>query len=169
MLELGAGHFIVIRVAEHHPAALKVLAAVRSDVIDEILESQARAKAAAHADGLLAQLQSGTSVETLAHAEDYEWQVELGARRDNRNMPAATLARAFELQVGSNPSVYDYVQTPEGDVEVFEVFRVNAGNVEKMNEQRRSQLGLGMADQTARAVDGAFQKTLTDNAEVVRS
>ncbi len=169
VLELEEGLFLVVRVAQHYPAALKPLAQVRSDVIDAILDSQARDNASQHADGLLVRLSEGASIEELALAGNYEWQVELGARRDNRNVPRATLARAFEIATNANGSVFDYVQTPEGDVEVFEIFRVTAGSVDKIDERRKTQIGLGLADQSARALDNAFQQTLVKRAEVVRS
>ena len=138
-------------------------------MIDAILESQARNKASDHAEALLVRLSAGASIEELALAENYEWQVELGARRDNRNVPRATLARVFELAVESDGSVFDFVQVPEGDVEVFEIFRVVPGNIEKIKEPQKNQIGAGLADQSARALDNALQRTLINRAEVVRS
>ncbi len=169
VIELDDGHFVVFRVARHKPAEALPLEVVRDDVVSAILESQARDKAVAYADELLAKLAAGSSVEELALAEGYDWQVELSARRDSLNLPQATREAAFGLLAPTQGSSFDYAQTANGDVEVFEIFRVTAGTPDTLNEQDRQRIGNTLADQSARVLDGAFQRTLAESAEVVRS
>ncbi len=169
VIELNEDHFVVVRVARHYPAEILPLDSVREQVVSEILESQARDKAAAYAGSLLAELEQGKSIEEIALAGGYDWQVELGATRDNRSVPSSTLQRIFQLEVPTDGSSFDYVQTFDGDIEVFELFRVSSGNIEKISEARVQSLEQSMATQTERSLDDAYQTTLGSRAEVVRS
>ncbi len=169
VFELADDHFLVLRVAEHHPVRQLSLEQVRDDVVGEILESQAREEALAHTESLLARLREGASLEELALANDHEWREELGAARDSQDLPPATLERAFALQPPTDGPVFDYVQTDGGDVELFEISRVTSGDVEALDERRRERMELAAADSLAVATYGAFQKTLAEGAEVARN
>ena len=169
VLELNDGHFVVLRVVAHQPSETPPLTLVRERVVNEIVEDKARDEAVVHAEGLLKQLLAGAGIEALALAEGYQWQVELGATRDNQQLPRVILESAFKLQAPAQGSVYDYVQTVEGDIELFEIFRVKKGNIENISNQKKIQLRRKLADEWSRTLTGIYYQSLADSARVVRS
>ncbi|MCY4425812.1 MAG: SurA N-terminal domain-containing protein [Halieaceae bacterium] len=169
VLELNDGHFVVLRIVAHRPSETPPLAQVRDRVANEIIEDKARNEAVVHAEDLLKQLLAGASIEALALAEGYQWQVELGATRDNQQLPRGILESAFKLQTPAEGSVYDYVQTVEGDVELFEIFRVKPGNIESISNQKKIQLRQKMAEEWSRTLTAIHYQNLADSARVVRS
>ena len=169
VLELNDGHFVVLRVVAHQPSETPPLTLVRERVVNEIVEDKARDEAVVHAEDLLKQLLAGASIEALALAESYRWQVELGATRDNQQLPRVILESAFKLQAPAQGSVYDYVQTVEGDIELFEIFRVKKGNIENISNQKKIQLRRKLADEWSRTLTGIYYQSLADSARVVRS
>ena len=169
VLELNDGHFVVLRSVAHQPSETPPLAHVRDRVVNEIIEDKARDEAVVHAGDLLKQLLAGASIEALALAEGYQWQVELGATRDNQQLPRVILESAFKLQAPAEGSVYDYVQTVEGDVELFEIFRVKQGNIENISNQKKIQLRRKMAEEWSRTLTAIHYQNLADSARVVRS
>ncbi len=167
VLELDPTHYVVLRVVNHHPARTPPLAQVRYRIVDEVREHRARSNAVAHAEQLLEQLLAGSTIEELALAENFEWQVALGATRDNRQLPPAILEYVFKLQV---PGVaFDYVQSDQGDVVLFEIFDVTKGNRKEISSRREMEIKAQLVDGWARLLTGAHDKTLADNAEVTSS
>ena len=169
VLELNDGHFVALRVVAHQPSETPPLAQVRDRVVNEIVEDRARGEVVVHAEDLLKQLLAGASIETLALAEDYQWQVELGATRDNQQLPRVILESAFKLQAPAQGAVYDYVQTVEGDIELFEIFRVGKGNIENISDQKKIESRRKLADEWSRTLTGIYYQSLADSARVVRS
>ena len=170
VIELDAGHYVVLRVAEHRPPSVKPLLEVRGEVLAAMTEELSRQRIVEQADALLSRLQTGASIEELALENGFTWQVELAAKRDNRNVPASMLARAFTLPVPEGAaSTFDYVQTSDGDIEMFELVRVTAGNSNALAPERHRQLSGRMLQEGSSAADTHYQKALTEQADIVRS
>jgi peptidyl-prolyl cis-trans isomerase D len=170
VIEVDSGRYVVLRVKEHKPASIKPLAMVREQIIAAITEEQARERIIEQADSILAQLHSGASVEALALEGNFQWQVELGARRDNRNVPPTMLARAFALAApAAGDSTFDYVRSGDGDVEVFELVRVMPVDPNTLDAERKRRLSARMLQENSSAVDNQYQRALVASAEVVRS
>jgi peptidyl-prolyl cis-trans isomerase D len=169
VIELSDGHFVVLRVTEYREPKAQPMAAVRSQVIAAVEQEQARELISARADELLAEARGGASIESLAQASGYEWQVELAARRDSRTVPSSLLRRAFQLAAPApGTSSHDYVVSPEGDVQLFQLVRVTPGQPGNMNKVRRDSLQQGLAGEYMRAVDTQFQQTLRESADVAK-
>ena len=167
VLELDPTHYVVLRVVNHHPPRTPPLAQVRYRIVDEVREHRARSNVIAHAGQLLEQLLAGASIEELALAENFEWQVALGATRDDGQLPPAILEYVFKLQA---PGVaFDYVQNDQGDVVLFEIFDVTKGNIKNISRKRETEIKAQLVDGWSRLLTGAHDKTLADSAEVTSS
>ena len=170
VLELDAEHFVVLRVARHVTPVVKPLADVRGDIersmADEIARTQIREQAAA----MLQRLSAGASIEELALESDYQWQVELGAKRGNRALSTVVIERAFHLPVPPDGgSSFEFVQNAEGDVEVFELVRVTPADSSRLTEQQRLQLQTRLSEEFGRRTDNYYRQELRSHATVFKS
>jgi peptidyl-prolyl cis-trans isomerase D len=170
VIELDAGHFVVLRVLTHAPSAPIPLEDVREDVEQALAAELARTEIREQADELLRRLRAGSSIEELALEGDYLWQVELAARRSNQGLPPSLLRRLFQLPAPADKSsFYDYVQNSEGDIELFELVRVTAGEASRLAESQRKRLQRKISEEYGQRADAYFQQELRSRADVVRS
>ena len=167
VVELADSHFVVLRVHSHHEPEVKPLETVRAEIVAQISEQQAREAITREAERALAALRSGTGVEQFAVDNSYQWQVEIGAGRNNGMLPPQVLRRAFELPApDSGSTIADYVMTPEGDVMVLELVRVTRGDLESMPMDQREGLRAQVGSEYGSLVDTEFQQGLREEADI---
>jgi len=167
VVELGSSQFVVLRVRKHSPAQVKALDIVRAEIIQSITESTALAAVSVESERALQALHSGAGVEAFANENSYEWQVELAATRGNTLVPPAVLQRAFELPVpAAGQSAFEFVLTPQGDAQVFELVRVTTGDYSVMAEREKQGLDQQLSGEFAGLVDVEFQNALRNRAEI---
>jgi peptidyl-prolyl cis-trans isomerase D len=170
VIEIDPEHFVVLRKNTHSLPAVEPLESVRDRVVASIIQESASQAIREKASSLLAELRNGASIEDVALANQYQWQVELGAKRDNRDVPPTLLRRAFQLPAPTEGErALEYVQNNEGDIELFELVRVIPGDVSKLNAARREALGSRMMNELARRADELYQQELQAHAEIERS
>ena len=167
VVELSESHFVVLRVHSHHEPEIKPLETVRSEIVRQISEETARNAVTLEAERALVELRGGVGVEQFASDNGYQWQVEIGAGRNNTMLPQPVLRRAFELPAPeSGASLADYVMTPAGDIMVFELARVTIGEFESMPEEQREALKNQVGVEYGSMVDTEFQQGLRDEADI---
>jgi peptidyl-prolyl cis-trans isomerase D len=121
----------------------------------------------AAADAALAALNGGSSIESFANDNKYEWQVELAAYRASSVVPRTILQRAFELPTpGPGESVFEYVMSPEGDVQVLELARVTPGALTALAPAQRTELREQVKSEFARMGNTEFQRGVRNRAEI---
>ncbi len=167
VVELADNRFVVLRVNRHNPAQVKPLDTVRSDIVLRITERVALAAVSAAAEEALRALHNGQSVEDIANTNGYEWQVELAADRRNTVVPATILRRAFELPApGEGGSAFEYVVTPTGDAQVFELVRVTPGDFSDLAETEKLRLNQQIGGEFGNLIDVEFQNGLRKRADI---
>jgi peptidyl-prolyl cis-trans isomerase D len=166
VLEVAEGRHVVVRVRRHYPPQVRPLEEVREQIVARLTELEARRAAEAEARAVIERLRQGESVEAAANALGYDWQVELGARRDNANVPPTVLSRAFTLPapVGEE-SVYDTV-TSASDVHVVELFAVVAGDAGSLAAAEQQRLRQQLITQNGQLLDTEFQQALRERADI---
>lgn len=167
VIELGQDHYVVLRLAEHKLPELLPLDDVREQILTELKEQSARDAIVAKAEELLQALRGGASIEDLALNNEYQWQVELGARRDNSSVPPDLLGRAFELPEPGAEGIFEFVQNADGDIELFQLVRVLEADPETLAAARRDSIRQGLLSQVSQAVDTQYQEELRNRADVV--
>lgn len=165
VIEIERDRFVVLRVAEHRLPEAVPLEAVAAEIFDELAEEQARAAIRIQADEFLVALREGASIENLALEYDFEWQVELGARRDSPVLPQSLLQRAFQLP-DSAEGTFEYVQNTDGDIEMFELVRVIPYAAGSLAESRQDMIERSLLNQTGRNIDAQFQEQLRSSADI---
>ncbi len=167
VIELSGNQFVVLRVRTHSPTKVKALALVRDEIVQGITDRAAQAAVSAEALRALSVLRGGAGVEFFANQNAYDWQVELAASRRNSMVPHTILQRAFELPVPTQgQSVFEYVLTPEGDAQVFELVRVTEGDYTIMAEQEKQGLDRQVSGEFSGLIDLEFQNALRERADI---
>ncbi|MCX2981363.1 peptidylprolyl isomerase [Halieaceae bacterium IMCC14734] len=170
VIELADSRFLVLRVVEHKLPTLKSLESVRETVEALATEAAALDAASAASEQVIARLQSGDSIDGLAQELGYEWQVELAVKRDSRTLSPELLRKAFTTKAPSEgQSRFDFVATAAGDIEIFELARVSAGQLQALVPVRRERLMNQVLQDKSRTIDGSYQRSLRAEADIVKS
>lgn len=167
VIELPGDTYVAMSVRKHSEPELKPLTSVRSQIISSISQGVARRAMIEAADAALAALNGGSTIESFANENKYEWQVELAAYRGSAIVPRTILQRAFELPSPSpGESVFEYVLSPEGDVQVLELARVTPGSLTALAPAQRAELRQQVKSEFARMANTEFQRGVRDRAEI---
>ena len=166
VVEISSEHFVALRVRQRNEAQTQPLAQVRDGIAQALTEAAARDNAAAAAEAAVLAVRGGQSVEAYALANDYEWQVELAANRRNAMLPRPVLQRVFQLPAPAEGTRVDYVATASGDMLVFELSRVSAGDFAALPEREQSLLRGQLAAESGSLVQQEFQQGLYQRADI---
>lgn len=167
VIELSAERFLVLHVDSYRPPQRRPLDEVRATVAARIAEERARERARAEGEALLSALAGGRPLDALANAGAYDWQVELGARRGENDLPAPLRRRVFSLAApGQDGAVRDLVQAPSGDVYVLELIRVRAGAAERLAAAEREALRRAIAGDYGAAIVDSYEERLRADADI---
>jgi len=166
ILELSGNRFVVVRVAEKRLPELLPFEEV-ADTIRMELEVGARTAARlALVESVKARRDSGERLEEIAGTDDYEWRVELGARRAGSLLPPEVATLAFSMSLSAEGSI-DSVELVNGDLAVVELARIQAGNLENLSASER----VAMADQLTQLQGQLslleYRSALRANADIV--
>lgn len=167
VMELPGDTYVAISVSSHKEPELKPLESVRSVILASISRDAARRAIIEAAEAAIATLNEGSSLENFANDNGYDWQVELAAYRGSTVVPRNVLQRAFELP-GPTPgdSVFEYVLSPEGDVQVLELARITAGELKALLPAQKTELQEQVKAEFARMANNEFQRGVRERAEI---
>ncbi|MEH6590315.1 MAG: SurA N-terminal domain-containing protein [Halioglobus sp.] len=167
VIELAKDTYIALRVRTHNEVEAKPLDDVRETIEIMLADAQARAAAQLAAEQALVALTEGATVEGLAKAQGYEWQVELAASRGSSMVPYPVLQRAFELPAPTDgESEFEYVASAAGDVLILELARVTAGALSELPPAQEAQLEQQVTAEYGGMVNNEYQRGLRDKADI---
>ena len=166
ILELSGNRFVVVRVAEKRPAEIlpfsKVANSIRGD-----LETNARVAAElALLESLRSRRADGERLEEIATAEDYEWRVELGARRIGSLLPAEVVTVAFAMQEGAGATL-ESTTLVNGDLAIVELAGVEQGQLENLSSGEQTAMAEQLTQLQGQLSMLEYRTALRDNAEIV--
>lgn len=166
ILELSGNRFVVVRVAEKRPAEIlpftKVANTIRGD-----LEANARVAAElALLESLRSRRAGGERLEEIATAEDYEWRVELGARRMGSLLPAEVVAVAFAMQEGAEATL-ESTKLVNGDLAIVELAGVEQGQLENLSSSEQTAMAEQLTQLQGQLSMLEYRTALRDNADIV--
>lgn len=168
VVELDDTHFVVARVRTVHPAEVKALNVVKGDVTAALKLERGKALVAQKARQALTAMADGETLEAVADKNGQQWQVQMGVMRNNIDVPAATLARAFTLPapMQDDVPVSDFVVTENGDVQVLQLIKVSEGQLLQGNKAVSDQVSQAIASDRERLLNTEFQNGLRDRADI---
>ncbi|HKK23092.1 MAG TPA: SurA N-terminal domain-containing protein [Pseudohaliea sp.] len=167
VIELEPSRFVVLHVDAHQLPERQPLERVSDQIAARIAEERSRAAVQGEGERLLTALEEGEKLDALANADDYEWQVELGAMRSANALPGPVGRRAFTLPppTGEQP-VRELVQAPSGDVYLVELTRATPGELETLPQDRRDRLRRSIAGEYGSILISAFEAGLRAEADI---
>lgn len=142
LIQLGDGDAVVIHVDKHVPAAPQPLAqvsqAIRQKILDERIDTQARQTA----DGLVAKLRSGQSMEAIAAAQGAKLQSVDDAVRVQPELPAAIRNEVFLMPhpAAGKPQYAVVAADAAGSYALIALDKVQDGDLSKVTAAQRQAL-----------------------------
>ncbi|MCF2863009.1 peptidylprolyl isomerase [Pseudoalteromonas sp. Cnat2-41] len=164
VLDLGNEHVIVVRIADHKPAATKPLAEVSEQIKQTLIAEKATAKAKEQGEELFVQLQSGTSLNAIAQQAGVEMQSEDALNRRSFSVAPALVEQVFKLAHPQDEPVVDMVELNNGNIALVALKSVNTPSETEVNAQVKQNLTMQMANKNYQS----FIEALEAQAEVVR-
>ncbi|MDC1210642.1 SurA N-terminal domain-containing protein [Porticoccaceae bacterium] len=166
VLELGDDRYVVLKLNKAIPARQKALAEVESTVIATLTNELARDNLATQGRQLEAQVDSGKQVESVAKAEDLDWQVVLDAKRSTGGLNDEIKRFVFQLPATATADLVESFYTRSGDFVLVVLTDVEAGASSNLSpEQTASLSNAGVSSSGGRELQ-AVQASLLNNADI---
>lgn len=168
VLDLGDDRYVVIKLQEFFPARQKELAEVKTAVSDTLVAELAQQQLAVQGAELLAKVEAGESIESVAKSAGLDWQVGQAVKRATRSVNDEVKAAVFQLPVPNEKPINQGFYSRNGDYILASLTAVTPGDVSKMSaEQKASLIYTVQSVNSSREVE-AYQKSLLADAEVVQ-
>ena len=168
VLELGDDRYVVVKLNNAIPARQKVLAEVKGTVIATLSNELARADLAARGAELLANVDSGDQIETVAKAENLDWQVVLDAKRSTGGINDEVKRFVFQLPATATEDLIESFYTRSGDFVVVALTDVESGDSSKLSREQKASLSYAGVSSTGGRELQAVQTSLLDSADIER-
>jgi len=165
-VDLGENHIVMLRIKEHFPEALKPLSEVRDEVIASVERDKAMKAAAERAEGLLAQLEAGVDILTLAEDEAVELIEMDETLRTTPAVPADLRAQVFLMPAPEGDSPRLGVVALDNGYAVVQLTAVVDGEVSEDDLIRQENYRRRIANSTANSEALGFLRMLREQSEV---
>ncbi len=166
-IELGQNHIAVLRVIDHKPAQTRPLAEVRDQVMTDLRQQKAAARAEQSGKAILAQLEAGKTSAELETAVELEWSSAEGVKRDDVSVNRAVLRNAFRLgQPENGRPVVAGAALGSGDYALIMVTAAHEGETTAADEDSRQNLDLELKRARGRSEWRGFLQNARDSASV---
>ena len=166
-IELGQNHIVVLRVIDHKPAQTRPLAEAREQVLADLRQKKAAAKAEQSGQAILAGLKAGQPDSALETALEVEWSEAEGVKRDDVLVSRAILRHAFRLGKPENGQpVMTGAALGSGDYALVVVTAAQEGEAAPADEDLRQDLDLELKRARGGAEWRGFLQNARDNANV---
>ena len=111
---LGEDRLVLVKMTEHHKAAVKPLADVQAEIVELLREERGIAAAKAAADGALKKLEAGASIEDVAREMGEATEPARFISRGDPSIPAALRTAVFEAPRPADKPVVKLATLDEG-------------------------------------------------------
>ena len=166
-IELGQNHIVVLRVIDHKPAQTRPLTEAREQVLTDLRQKKAAAKAEQSGQAILAGLKAGQPDSALETALEVEWSEAEGVKRDDVLVSRAILRHAFRLGKPENGQpVMTGAALGSGDYALVVVTAAQEGEAAPADEDLRQDLDLELKRARGGAEWRGFLQNARDNANV---
>jgi len=137
-VDLGENHIVLLRLKEHLPEALMPLEQVRERVVESVLRQRALDAASATAQELLAALQAGEDMQSLAEARQLELVEAEAATRSSAELDATLRDQVFLMESPAEGGSVTQVVELENGYAVVQLDRVTDGTLGEDDALRKA-------------------------------
>ncbi len=166
ILEIGNGRALVLRVTEHRERAARPLEEVREEVQLALTTERKNQLLGERGAELIEQVAAGASVEDIAKASDYPWQVSLDTKRIGGNVNGEIRDYAFTLDAPRGAPTVDGFVNSEGDFVVVSLTAVEAGKYSELDAQQSKGIARSSRLAGAERELSALRQMLVDAADI---
>lgn len=166
VLELGNDRYMVIKLNKSIPARQKELAEVRDTVTRTLKATIAQQAIAQQGAALVASVEAGESVETVAKANALDWQVALDVKRNGGGVNPEILNAVFQMQSPADTAVTEGFYMRNGDYVVASLIEVTQGDVTKLSSQQKASLTYATSSINSSREIQAYQSSLVSGADI---
>lgn len=166
VLEVGADHVLVLRVTDHQEPRTLSFEEVETEIERTLKQEVAMEKLAEIGKQLRAEVASGKSVEEVAKANGYEWQVSLDTQRTSPQVGREILSHVFALPRPEQESVTSGFATGAGDYVVVNLTDVSDGEYQSLSESEKTALRQRLASTAGDSAYAAYEAELQKAAKV---
>ena len=166
VLELGNDRYMVIKLNKSIPARQKELAEVRDTVTRTLKATIAQQAIAQQGAALVASVEAGGSVETVAKANALDWQVALDVKRNGGGVNPEILNAVFQMQSPADTAVTEGFYMRNGDYVVASLIEVTQGDVTKLSSQQKVSLTYATSSINSSREIQAYQSSLVSGADI---
>ena len=168
VMELGDDRHVVIKLKESFPARQKELSEVRSSVVAALEATTIRQRIAEQGAALLAKVEAGDSVESVAKAKGLDWQVANGVKRISNTVNAEVRDNVFQMSIPGGRAQHTSFYAANGDYVLASLTNVTVGDISNLSAAERTSLVAAVQTAKGRHDVQAYQQSLLANADVVQ-
>ena len=165
-LELGPERLVVVRIAEHVPAAVRPFAEVRENAADALRDERTAAAAQALAERVAAQLRAGAAPAVVAKQERLPPPATRTLHRDTQDAPVELARALFAAERPGSKPVAGVAVLRNGDRVVFRLEAVEPGDLARLSDAERDQRRGELAREHGVVALTAYAEALKRIAEV---
>ena len=159
-IDLGENHIVLIRLKEHLPEALMPLEQVRERVVESIRRHRALDAAAATSQELLAALEAGEDMQTLAEGRELQFVEAEAATRTSGELDATLRDQVFLMEAPAEGGGVTQVLELGDGYAVVQLERVTDGTLSDEDALRKAGYERRIANATASAESMGFLRML---------
>ncbi|WP_163834457.1 SurA N-terminal domain-containing protein [Spartinivicinus ruber] len=169
-IEVEDGKWVVVRLKDRKPAAVKPLEQVAEQVKAAIITKQAEEKIKTQAEQLLANLKEGKTLESVAKETEVELKKAESIKRNAANLPRQLVMESFKMpRPSEGKQSFAQATLLGGNIAVIALTSVKTPEQVKENEQQKQFISRYLMDQQGREMMASLQKNLRDSAEIERN
>ncbi len=166
LVDLGPNHAVMLKVVEHEPVRTRPLEEVRDEVVAALRAERAGEEARLRAEALLAQVNGGAALETVAEAEGLEVLSVEDAGRRSFDPDPVIVANVFKLpRPGDDTPTHHVVESADG-YGLVALQSVTDGSVDESQPLAARQARLMMGSINASTESWALVRQLREQADV---
>ncbi len=167
-LELGDGSVAIVRVSKHDEARDQTLDEVKDLVRGTVKLQNAREKAKATAEEIIAKLKSGETLQAIASAYGVSWTEKAAVSRQSADVARPIVGKLFEMpRPADGGRAVDLVGQPTGDQEILVLTKVVDGEF-NLSPDEIVQTSIAGASRFGQLDFENYMGTLKDAAEIVQ-
>lgn len=167
VIDLSDNHVVVVKLKQHKQPEIQPLAEATAAIERIVARQKSDALLLAKADTLVAELEQGKSLQTLAEEQGLEWQVKTDVQRNDGSGDSELLTFVFGLpKPQSAKPVNTSLVMPEGDAAVVQLIEVKAGKTPELAAQQLTALKQRLAQDLGDTELSTYQDSLRAEAKI---
>jgi len=168
LISLSDDHVLVLRKTNYEPSRVLAFDEVKSQVVAEVKQTVARQRVEEMGIQLQTAVRQGETVEAVAKANGYEWNVSLETQRTNPQVRRELLDYVFALGKPGDAPIISGLSANNGDYFVLSMFKVVDGEISDLQTAEKRNLNQRLAAMSGESDFAALVEHTSQQANVER-